>query len=344
MSKIKLGTTLYSFTNEQRDLGWTTEDCMREAASMGLQGVELVASQTFGTSYPWPSQQELNEVRALAEKYGLEICSYSGQADRGKASDRLDLSEDEMFVLGLNDIKNAYAIGAHAQRQQNNIYPNVLKRLAPYAEKYQVKVGIEMHQPMTPCEENSEVFIRVMDEIDSPYIGWCPDFGMFDTALGMLNFKYGKSEKPTRARRLPSRVVMPAAYVDFFEYESWQYTPEEILEKGKEYGLDARQMELMDKFLHNVDIAGEARKTIWEDFERVTIPRCVHFHGKFNELGDDGDDVTIPTSRIVEIIKRSNYEGYISIEYEGHGRFPDVPAAPILRKHVDFYRNTLGIR
>ena len=92
-----------------------------------------------------------------------------------------------------------------------------------------------------------------------------------------------------------------------------------------------------------MDVAGEARNTIWEDFEKITVPHAVYFHGKFNEIGDDGDDVSIHTSRILEIIGRSDYEGFISIEYEGHGKFPDMPVVPILREHIEFYLKILQI-
>lgn len=337
MSKIKLGLILYSFTNEQRDRGWTTEDCIKAAKELGVSGIEIVASQTFGRSYPWPSAKEISEVRNLADKYELEICAYSGQADRGKKSSGYGMSEDDMFTLALNDLKYAYMIGAPAQRQQNNISPNVLRRLAPWAEKYRVKVGIEMHQPMTPCEERSMDFNRVFDEVDSPYIGWTPDFGMFST--GMYNARFAD-----KLNAIPSRMNISEEICQFCEDHIGM-----DLEKAKEavmkMPMTEKERAIMEVFFTRGDVAGEeARKNLWTDFEKVTLPHAVHMHGKFHELGEDGDDKLIPTSRILDIVKASDYEGYISIEYEGHFRFPDRPAYPVLRRHVKFYREVLGIR
>lgn len=337
MSKIKLGLILYSFTNEQRDHGWTTEDCIRAAKELGVSGIEIVASQTFGRSYPWPSDEEISYVRNLADKYELEIAAYSGQADRGKKSWGYGMSEDDMFTYALNDLKYAYKIGAPAQRQQNNISPGVLRRLAPWAEKYRVKVGIEMHQPMTPCEARSEDFNRVFEEVDSPYIGWTPDFGMFST--GKYNARFlGK------LNAIPSRMNIPEEVCQFCE-DHIGMDLEEAKEKIMAMPMTPEQKAVMDVFFTTGDVAGEeARKNLWEDFQRVTLPHAVHMHGKFHELGADGDDTAIPTSRILDIVRDSDYEGYISIEYEGHFRFPERPAFPVLRRHVAFYNNVLGIK
>lgn len=347
MAKIKLGLTLYSLTKEQINFGWTTEDCLKVAKELGVTGVELVASQTFGRHYPWPTDQELYDTANLIAKYGLEIASYSGQADRGKRSDLLDLSEDDMFAYALNDIKNAYKIGAKAQRQQNNMYPNAFKKLAPWAEKYDVKVGIEMHSPMTPREFNSEAFNKAIEEADSPYIGWCPDFGMFGPPLLGAPPKpkdpkeASEFERLMRGRRLriPSRAGMPEEVCQYFE-DNGDKSVEEVESGLEKFNLTKFQRDTLYVMMHTPDLAGSTRDTIWEDFEKMIVPRSVHCHGKFTSIGEDGDDVNIHTSRVLEILNRSDYEGYISIEYEG--RSPG-PTTPILRKHIDFYRKTLGI-
>lgn len=337
MSKIKLGLILYSFTIEQRDRGWSTEDCIRAAKELGVSGIEIVASQTFGRSYPWPSDEEISYVRNLADKYELEIAAYSGQADRGKKSSGFGMSEDDMFTLALNDLKYAYKIGAPAQRQQNNISPAVLRRLAPWAEKYRVKVGIEMHQPMTPCEPRSEDFNRVFEEVNSPYIGWTPDFGMFST--GKYNARFAG-----KLAAIPSRMNIPEEICRFCEDHQGMDLAEAKATIMKMPMTD-QERAVMEVFFTTGDVAGSAaRSNSWSDFERVTLPHAVHMHGKFHELGEDGDDLLIPTSKILAVVNRSDYEGYISIEYEGHARFPDRPAYPVLKRHVAFYRDVLGIR
>ena len=347
MSNIKLALTIYSLTREQMNYGWTTEDCLKVAKQLGVTGVEFVAAQTFGRHYPWPTDEELYEVANLCAKYGLEIASYSGQADRGKRSDLLDLSEEDMLAYAINDVKCAYKIGAKAQRQQNNIYPSVFEKLAPWAEKYGVKVGIEMHSPMTPREPNSEAFNRAIERAGSEYIGWCPDFGMFGPNF-MLGAKpknlspeeAAKLEAMARQRvRIPSRAGMPEEVVEYFE-GSKGMSPEEIEAGLDKFELTEYQRMALHYLLFVPDLAGDTRDTIWEDYESIIVPHTVHCHGKFTKLNEIGDDPTINTTKAVEILKRSNYDGYISIEWEGR---TDGPTVPVLEKHINFYRNVLGI-
>lgn len=335
MSRIKLGITLYSFTNEQRDYGWTTEDCIRACAELGVSGIEIVAAQTFGKNYPWPSIKEIYQVRSLCEHYGLEIAAYSAQADRGKRFQDIDMSDEDMFTYALNDLKYAYEIGAKAQRQQNNLSPKALEMLAPWAEKYKVKVGIEMHQPMTPCEPNSMVFNRVIEKVDSPYIGWVPDFGMFSEAKYNMRFA-------SQVRGYPSRMNIPDKVVDYFETHQG-ISLEQAKEDMKKFDLTDWQKKIMAVYFTVGDTAGESRNTLWEDFEKVTLPHAVHMHGKFHSLNESGDDENIPTKKVLQVIRKSDYEGYISIEYEGHLHGSPAPVVPIMRRHLQFYRDTLGI-
>lgn len=341
MAKIKLATTLYSFTNEQRDWGWTTEDCLREIKQLGLDGVEFVASQTFD-NYPYVTEKQLDELRNLTERYGLEISSYSAQGDRGKRSDRQDMTDDEMFAYAMLDLKNAYKVGAKAQRQQNQVHPEVMRRIAPYAEAYGVRIGVEMHSPMVPTEKAILPFNKVFDEVNSPYIGWTPDFGMFDTASPQLKPRTESSSMFSRF--IPSRVNIPEEVCEWYQQNARNMTTSEILEAVKKFNMTEKQYADFCVMFEGMNAAtDEERARLWEDFEKVTIPHAVYFHGKFNEIGETGDDVSIHTSRVLDIINRSDYEGYISIEYEGHGRFPNTPVVPILRKHVEFYRSVLGL-
>jgi len=45
LADIKLGVTLYSFTYEYVTGKYSLEDCVREAAELGVDGYEIVATQ-----------------------------------------------------------------------------------------------------------------------------------------------------------------------------------------------------------------------------------------------------------------------------------------------------------
>ena len=69
MSNIKLGITLYCFTQEYCRGEMTLEDCIRKAKEIGSEGYEIVATQMV-PSYPYVSDKFLGEIKAMSEYYG----------------------------------------------------------------------------------------------------------------------------------------------------------------------------------------------------------------------------------------------------------------------------------
>lgn len=72
--------------------------------------------------------------------------------DRGMLKDR-DLTEDEMVARAVTDIVSANKLGCTVMRGQYLLSPNGLARIAPYAEAYNVHVGIEIHNPDSPITQ-----------------------------------------------------------------------------------------------------------------------------------------------------------------------------------------------
>lgn len=59
--------------------------------------------------------------------------------------------------------------------------PGGLARLVPYAEVYNVHVGIEIHNPESPVAQSILDYVDVIEKTGSKYIGFVPDFGCFAT-------------------------------------------------------------------------------------------------------------------------------------------------------------------
>ena len=95
MSNIKLGITLYCFTQEYCRGEMTLEDCIRKAKEIGSEGYEIVATQMV-PSYPYVSDKFLGEIKAMSEYYDIAPICYSANMDRGMRGDR-NLTEDEML-------------------------------------------------------------------------------------------------------------------------------------------------------------------------------------------------------------------------------------------------------
>ena len=64
------------------------------------------------------------------------------------------------------------------------------------------------------------------------------------------------------------------------------------------------------------------------------LPVTVVMHTKFKSFDKDGNEATLDYLRIMELIKKHNYHGFLSIEYEGEGDpGTDVPKSiALLRK------------
>lgn len=301
MSDVKLGISLYCFTNEYIKGIFTLEDCVRTAAELGATGYEIVATQMI-PSYPDVSDAFLEEVKGYKEKYGIGPISYGANMDRGMIKGR-DLTLDEMVERAIIDIKSASKLGCKIIRQQYLLSPEGLRRIEPYARLYGIKVGIEMHNPETPSSPKMQEYLKVIKETGSEYIGLIPDFGCFAT----------KPNKPHWESALAA-----GAKVEHLElaakmrYDGIPF--KEAMEKLTALGANGPLFTALQgmygfvTFYNEPDLAGL----------KEIMPYCIHFHGKFHYLDENFKEASIPYEDILPIIKDSDFDGYIVAEYEDH--------------------------
>lgn len=324
MSNIKLGITLYCFTNEYCTGKFTLEDCIRKAKEIGCEGYEIVATQMI-PSYPYVSDEFLGEIKAMSQYYDIETVCYSANMDRGMRGDR-NLTEDEMLQMAINDVKSANRLGCKVMREQFLLSPDALVKLAPYAEAYDVKVGIEIHNPETPNTPIMREYLEKIQASGSRYIGFVPDFGLFATA----------PNKPHWDEALAAGV------------------PLEILEMAKQMRLDDVPLDEAVKKLGEAGATGPAfaalqgmygfvqfRKDCKAEIEglKEIMPYCFHMHGKFHYVSEDLREASIPYNEIMPVIAASDYEGYIVSEYEDH---VSGQAEEMTRRHVAMMKKLLG--
>ena len=323
MSNIKLGVSLYSFTAEFARGVLDLEGCFRMAKEMGAEGYEIVATQMI-PSYPYISDRVLGQLTDLSHKYQLESICYGANMDRGMIPGR-NLSEEEMLAMAINDIKSANKLGCKVIREQYLLSPSGLRKLAPYAEDYNVKVGIEIHNPEYPT---SDIMNKYLDEIiasGSRHIGLIPDFGCFAT----------KPNKPhwdqALAKGAPEDLLKAAA--------DMRYSDVPLKEAGKrllDMGANSAVMEAFSGMYGFVTFRSEP------DLEglKSILPYCVHFHGKFHHIFDDLTEASIPYPEILKVIMDSDFNGYIMSEYEDH---TSGNALLMTRRHLEMEKKLLSM-
>lgn len=324
MSNIKLGVTLYCFTDEYAKGIFSLEDCIRTAAEMGAEGYEIVATQMI-PSYPYISDKFLGEIKAMSAAYGIDPICYAANTDRGMRVDR-DLTEAEMLASTINDLKSAYKLGCKVMRVQYLLSPTAMGKLAPYAEEYGIKVGVEIHNPETPSTPIMQEYLEVFEKTGSNYLGFIPDFGSFATKPNKPHWDHAIENGA------PIELLEMAAKLRFDDIPMKEAS-EVLLKAGAN---DA----VMTAFSGMYGFVTFYNKPDLEGLKRI-IPYCHHFHGKFHYLNDDLEEVSIPYDQILSVIRNSDFEGYIMSEYEDHvsGR-----AVEMTKKHLMMERKILRIK
>lgn len=323
MGNVKLGVTLYSFTKEYCEGSMSLEDCIRTAKEMGAEGFEIVATQMI-PSYPYISDKFLGEIKAICQNYDIEAVCYGANMDCGMRPDRR-LTEDEMVERAIMDIRSANKMGCKVIRQQYLLSPNGLARIAPYAEAYGVKVGIEIHNPETP---NTPVIMQYREAIDksgSDYIGFVPDFGCFAT----------KPNKPHWDQALKDGANLKL--LEMARDMRYDAVPmDEAHAKLVEAGATNKELAILQEMYAFLQFKKDCKAEL-EGLKEI-MPHCFHMHGKFHYLYENLEEASIPYQEILKVIKESDYNGYIVSEYEDH---ESGNALLMTKRHQQMMRNIL---
>lgn len=323
MGNIKLGVTLYSFTKEYCEGKMTLEDCIHTAKELGAEGFEIVATQMV-TSYPYVSDEFLGEFQAICRYYDIEPVCYGANMDRGMWYNR-DLSLDQMVEMAVNDLRNANRMGCNVIREQYLLPPEGLVKLAPYAEDYGVRVGIEIHNPETPNTPVMREYLDAIKASGSKYIGFVPDFGCFAT-------KPNKPHWDTALENGGNLRLMEKARD--LRYEGVPY--EEAVETMKSLGAGEIELAELQEFYAFLQF----RRTCDAELKGLTeiMPYCFHMHGKFHYLYENLEEASIPYAQILDTIAHTDYNGYIISEYEDH---ESGNAIEMTRRHQAMMRKLL---
>ncbi|MCI2049594.1 MAG: sugar phosphate isomerase/epimerase [Lachnospiraceae bacterium] len=321
MSRIKLGATLYCYTSEYATGKFTFEDCVRTAAEAGAEGYEIVATQMI-PSYPFVSDEFLGLVNDCKAKYGIAPASYGANNDRGMLPDR-DLTEEEMLQRAIIDIQSAHKLGCHLLRAQYLLSPAALEKLAPYAEMYDVKCGIEIHNPEYPTSPVMKEYLAAIKRSGSKYIGFVPDFGCFAT----------KPNKPQWDQALAAGAreeMLELAKQMRTDSVPLQEAQQRMLEKGAN---DAEMMAFSGMY-------GFVQFSTHPDLEglKEILPYSIYCHGKFHYLYENNREASIPYEEILPILKDGGFDSFIMSEFEGHGY---ADAVLMTKRHQKMMRELL---
>ena len=303
MGNVKLGVTLFCYGTEYARYQYDLEECVRQAAEAGASGYEIVGSQMV-PSYPNVSDEFLGQVEALRRKYGIGPVCYAANNDKGMRCDR-NLTDDEMLADAILDLKAANKLGCKVMRVQYMLSPAAFERLVPYAELFDVRCGIEIHNPETPASPLMQEYLEVIKRTGSKHLGFVPDFGFL-----AVEPNKPKWIKALRAGVKEEHLEMVARFRR--EGLSQQEAAEHVMAAGAHPAIMDCLAGMFGfvQFHDRKDLPG-----LLQELKDI-IPYSFEMHGKFHYIDEDGREPSIPYEDILPVLKESDFDGYLICEYE----------------------------
>ena len=292
---LKYGISLYSFAKSFHTREKDLKQCLLKAKELGYKGFTVVAAQMCD-EYPYPTDAWLDNFRQMIADAEMEPVCWEGYLDFGMRNDR-DMTPEEVIEFTKNDIIYARKAGFPIMKTQHSISPEIFEQMAPFCEKMNVKLCIEMHWPHHPQVEVWQKYFKIMEKSDG-WLGVCPDTSIF--------------------QRFPHQLHINQALEDGFDPKKM----EEVLDMIRD-GVAAEKIlaecstpvetQYVNEFCPKFSVsAGDIK-----DFEPM-LKYSHMVHGKFYYLADDVTDPCIPYEEIMPILKKNGYDGYFISEYEGH--------------------------
>jgi sugar phosphate isomerase/epimerase len=316
---LRLGVTLYSFNVDYYTYRYSLQDCFAAAGSLGEgQGVEVVAPQMI-RGFPHLSSEFEYSFRKFVDQYGLQPSAYGAYADRERYRGRLASRTEQIDYLRLQ-IRAAARLGFPVIRTQ--VAESVINDLLPYAEKYDVKMAMEIHAPMTV--DVLAPAIEKVQKIDSPYLGFAPDSGAFchsPAAIYIQRFQ----EQGVR-QEVVDHIL--ARWADRTPVEQLRTEVREL--GGGDLG-DLMAIESEVYFGH-----GDPADLV------PLLPHILHVHGKFYGIDESGTDSAVRFPEIVSVLLDGGYDGFLSCEYEGHHWDTELSALDQIRTVQGFLRQQIA--
>jgi len=317
-SKIKLSTSLFSFALEWNSGKYSLEQMFAKVKELNLgPGIEIIGFQSL-KGFPYIPDNAITEVKRLIDKYGFEPACIDANVDVGIRRDRL-LTNEETAEYIIPQIWMANKLGFPVLRVQMTANAEVIKNLAPVAEKANVKLGMELHTPYQVDHPSVIALRELYEEMDTPYLGFIPDFGtsMRNIPDALLNsFRgAGVTDDLIAITREIWRKDVPTA-AKFGELQerasALGATPPQIGRLNMAFSMNGRQ-----------DV------NAWKEI----IPQTVHLHGKFYGFDENGDEPSIDYAAILKVFYEGGYKGYVASEYEGTAFTDEFTGFEMVKKH-----------
>lgn len=326
MSSIKRGVSLYSYQDEYVRGKMTLEGCLQELAEIGVEGVEIITDQMFHNT-PETDEESITDWKRMVQQSGITPVCNDIFINTNLYHNRM-LTQKENLAFLKKELQQAYKLGFPMVRLVSATPTDIIEDALPLAEELNVIMALEIHAGMAFDNPLTKKFTEIMFKLNSPYLGLVVDTGIFCRKHPRVSTEFFLSQG------LNPEIVR---YID------------DVFASGNDpLGISHGPLpEDLERMVHSridreyILFAGGYEN---KDFSVLDpyIPFIKHFHGKFWEITEDGEEYSIPYKELIEYLKEKGYGGYIASEYEG-GRFAlpgtEIDAVTQVRKHQEMLRN-----
>lgn len=317
---FKRGVSLYSFQEELFLGQMTVEDVVAFAASIGANGIEILPEQNM-PGFPNIDDATVDKWLAMMDRHGTTLTCYDMFLDTKRRKDRL-MTDDEQVESIVRDLKLCNRLGIRNMRVLVFVRPDILERCVPYAEQYDVHMGVEVHAPWHLDHAWILRTVDVADRLGTKHLGILPDMGIF--------MKHYPPEFRDRFLRQGATPKIVDFIIDQHEQKIMcEYT---IFEVAVKMGGNKADIAMAETLRH----APYSNPKRIRDF----IPYFRHIQAKFYGMADDCTDPTIAYDEVIPQLIAGGWDGYLSSEYEGNRWVQDAGPVDsreqVRRQHVMF--------
>lgn len=323
---LKLGATLFAFTNEWHARQYNLEQLVAKVAERKLgPGLEVIGFQSF-RGFPHISDDTAARFKDLVAQHALTPSCLGLNADVALRRGAM-MSVDEQVEYHVPQLEAAAKLGFPVARLQFAAPAEVAIRLLPLAEKHGIKIGPEIHAPLSPASPPVMAYREAYAKANSPLLGFIPDFGCCAHTLPpsyLANL---------RAQGMPDDLLQLAI-------EVW-HLPQDAGWKRGEFARQVAPLNADPAIVSALSVMFNIVSPNTADIWREILPQVIHVHGKFYDFDDSGNESAIPYEEILPMFRDSGYDGFMSSEWEGH-LYCRTDAFDMVAKHQAMARRILG--
>ena len=329
--QIKRGISLFSFQEKFYRGELSLEQCIAQAAAFGIDGIEMLPDQML-PGYPSITynltDQFVGQWNEWMLKYKVSPISFDIYGET-KLYKHRPLTEQEILDQLIALMKTGKALGFKIIRLTIHLSYSIIEKCIPYAEEMGLLLAVECHAPHFMNGEWVSKNIEIIQRTGTKSLGIMPDLGTF-------------------SHRIPTVVIQDALrhgaqghIIDYLiEVYNSRKTPKDLMDKIARMNGNAADMWLAQRVLIGVWVYHDPKHLL------DIMPYIVHVHGKFYEMGEQGEELNINYQEIIPLLIKRGYKGYIMSEYEGQrltqGMDVGYDEIEQVRRHQDMLKQLLG--